>query len=745
MTQSLSMPTPLSVLKQFWGYDQFLPLQQEAVDCILNRQDSVVILPTGGGKSLCFQLPVMLMTGTAVVISPLVALMKDQVDTLCSIGIEAGCYNSAMTSSERQDTIEKLRSGTLKLLYVSPERLGMEDFLVMLEECEIAYFVVDEAHCISQWGHDFRPEYREMGALRHRFPHVSIHAFTATATEPVRHDIARAMALKSPKWLVGSFHRPNLFYRAQYRTNVLTQVCDVLDRHPGEAGVIYCIRRADVDDLAKSLADKGYNVRPYHAGLPDKVRRENQDAFMAETVDIIVATIAFGMGIDRSNIRFVIHTGMPKSVESYQQEAGRAGRDRLEAECILFYSASDLAKWRSIMGPPQSEFDRVGHNKLYEMYVYCQRLGCRHRYLVEYFGQGFEPENCGTCDCCLGEHKPLPDSMLVAQKILSCVYRLQERFGGYYVSQVLKGGKNANVLQNGHDKLSTYGLLQDYKRLDIQSWIEQLVGQDYLEKDPEYSVIKLTSAGKRLLKGEGEVMLTQPAVKDKASKEGRSADRGDSWQGVDKALFEALRHARMTLAQERHVPPYVIFSDVSLREMARLKPTSLQGFRGIKGVGETKLRDLCPYFLQIILEYLGHDGSHGAAVAIERIPHEDSFQPVFRSAKSKNKPIPGRQSRSDTKRQAYEMFAREASLAEVRIETGRTEATVLEYLCDYLQELAITEPEPWLSTNTYEMIAQAFANVGTERMKPVFEYLNGLASYDDIRIARVLWDNRDML
>ncbi len=717
VSSTLAAQDVIPLLRQYWGYESFLPMQQESVDAILNRQDSLTILPTGGGKSLCFQLPALAMPGTSVVISPLVSLMKDQVDTLRGLGISAGLLNNTMSEEERRDTLRQLQEGAFQLLYVAPERFAGEGFFQLLRECPIACFVIDEAHCISQWGHDFRPAYRELGNLRQAFPRAGIHAFTATATPPVQTDIARALHLKNPKTLVGDFERPNLLYRVQYRTNLLKQVCGIIDRYPDEGGIIYCISRKDVEDLTRQLNEQGYDALPYHAGLADGTRTRNQEAFISERVRIVVATVAFGMGIDRSNIRYVIHTGMPKSIEHYQQEAGRAGRDRLPAECVLLYSGADVGKWRTIMGAPATEADQIGLDKLYEMSNYCQRVLCRHKFLVEYFGQAYGKDNCGHCDCCLGEFEVLADSPTVARKILSCVVRVGERFGSHHVAQVLKGSQSERITQFGHETLSTYGLLSEYRQGDIVQWIEQLVNLDYLARDPEYQSLRLTLSGRALLKEGGEISLAKPIrpSKTKASPKTASPDT-DLEQEADRALFEELRRLRREIAAEQRVPPYIIFGDVTLREMARRKPTTLTGFRGLKGVGEAKLASLCPRFLKAILEFLNKTP--------EAIPT----------------PTPA--SRGSSKEEALAMFAAGASFDDVLNATGRTESTVTGYLCDYLRQARITEPEPWLQEETFRRICGSALKLGLERLKPLWEDLAETVTYDEIRVAAILMENR---
>lgn len=587
-----SMPTLTAhdlagLLQRHWGYEGFLPQQEEVIAHVLAGCDSVAILPTGGGKSICYQLPALVMPGLAVVVSPLLALMKDQVDSLVANGIPAATLNSTLSEDETRQVMSNARAGQLKLLYLSPERINAPDVIRLLQEVRVSFIAVDEAHCVSHWGHDFRPDYRQLGFLRQCFPGVAIHAFTATATEAVRQDIAGALALCEPQWVIGNFDRPNLLYRAEYRKNLLQQVRQVLDRHPGEAGVVYCIRRSDVDSLSAALKALGHRVLPYHAGLGAEVRQRHQEAFANEEVDVIVATIAFGMGIDRSDVRFVIHTGMPKAIEHYQQEAGRAGRDRLEAECVLFYGANDLLTWKTILGEPQTQHEELAHAKLNEMYRFCRTLSCRHRFLVQYFGQEFEPLNCGACDVCLGEHAALPDSLVVAQKILSCVVRVKENFGARHVAEVLKGSRNAKVLQYGHDQLSTHGLLATFQLGDITDWIDQLIGLGHLARVGEFQVLKLTPTGRLVMRGERDIQLSMPRQTEKKAARSRGSEAA-VLDSQEEGVFQHLRGWRRTQAEQRGVPPYLILSDATLRELSRHRPATEWALRQIKGIGESK-------------------------------------------------------------------------------------------------------------------------------------------------------------
>ena len=600
------------VLKRHWGYDDFLPGQREAVETVMRGRDSLVIFPTGGGKSLTYQLPGVCRPGVAVVVSPLIALMIDQVEGLRGNGIAAATMNSASDLAEYVDPRRDLREGKLDLLYLSPERLMADDMVELLREARVSFFAIDEAHCISHWGHDFRPGYRALAGLRARFPEIPIHACTATATEAVRADIVQTLGLHDPAILVGGFDRPNLTYRVRRRTRLIDQIGEVLARHRGEGGIIYCIRKAEVDELCAKLVSLGHKAVPYHAGMTADERRKSQQAFSNETADVVVATVAFGMGIDRSNVRYVLHAGMPKSVEHYLQEAGRAGRDGEPAECVLLYSGQDPMVWRTILGEPQSDAERMAHRKLAEMYDVCRSLTCRHRYFVTYFGDAYPHDGCNACDVCLGENEVLGDAVTVARKILACVARIQQQrsgarggapegcgYGARHVAEVLKGSKAGRVAQMGHDRLSTFGLLAEYAVDDIADWIDQLVGTGHLMRLGEWRTLGLTASGTALMRGEGTVALSravktrpaQPAVDDTPSE----------------SLFQSLRALRRDLAAQRGVPPYVIFSDATLRDLARARPLTPTAFRAVKGVGDTKTRTLADMFIAVIASH-AYDG-----------------------------------------------------------------------------------------------------------------------------------------
>ena len=599
----------LAVLERYWGYTAFRPLQREAMDAILARRDSVVVMPTGAGKSLCFQAPALATDGLALVVSPLISLMKDQVDTLVGNGVAAACYHSALTPGQKAGVLDQLRAGRLKLLYVSPERLvgdGAEGFLgrVATGGAPLAFVAVDEAHCISQWGHDFRPEYRQLARLRETFPGVSLHAFTATATARVRRDITEQLALDSPLELVGSFDRPNLTYRVLPRQSLRAQIADVLRRHDGEAGIIYCTSRKDVDQLAAWLKDEGRRAVPYHAGLSDDERHRHQDAFLDEHADVVVATVAFGMGIDRSDVRFVVHAGAPQSLEHYQQESGRAGRDGLEAECVLIVSGADFLKWRTLL-ERSGEWNDQRRALLRDIERYATGVGCRHRHLLAHFGERYGKDDCGACDYCLGELESVPDAPTVARKILSCVARVGQRFGAAHVTNVLRGATSEAVTSRGHDTLSTFGLLRESSVDDVRGFIDQLLGRGLLQQTgDQYPVLALTDDGVALLRDAGAapgLTLARQRRPEPGRGPRRSKAETEGWDGVDRALFERLRALRLEIARARGVPPYVIFHDTTLRELARSRPASLEALRHVYGVGARKAEDLGPAVLDVIL------------------------------------------------------------------------------------------------------------------------------------------------
>ncbi len=595
------------VLSRWWGFDRLRPLQADAIRAALAGRDSLVVMPTGGGKSLCYQLPPLVSESTDVVISPLVALMKDQVDALEAIGYPAAAIHGGMSPEERAAVRDRLAAGELRLLFTAPERLVNSGLIDLLARVGVKRFAVDEAHCISQWGHDFRPEYRQMSVLRDHFPTASIHAFTATATPRVRDDIARQLNLRDPALLVGTFDRPNLVYRVVPRTDRVAQTLTILGRHRGEASIVYCISRKETDQLAARLVAEGLLARPYHAGLNAKERHRTQEAFARETIDVVVATVAFGMGIDRSDVRLVLHTSLPKSLEAYQQETGRAGRDGLAAECLLLYSSADVFSWESLVRKSAAESDLDPDEQerliasqaehLHAMRRYAQAARCRHAALSEYFGQVYSAPSCGACDVCLGETENLPDATVVAQKILSCVARVQERFGVRHVCEVLRGANTDAVRRFGHERLSTFGLLAALDQRAAENLVHQLLDQELLGRTGgDRPVVTLNDRSWEVLRGGREVVLLEPRTrKAKASQ----ADT-DDWRGVDRDLFERLRKWRRQIAEARGKPAWTILDDKALRAIAREKPDSPAALLRCKGIGEKRLADFGSEILDLV-------------------------------------------------------------------------------------------------------------------------------------------------
>jgi ATP-dependent DNA helicase RecQ len=709
------------VLKTYWGYDSFLPLQLEAMQCVIDDRDSLVVLPTGGGKSMCYQAPALCREGLAVVVSPLIALMKDQVDGLLACGIPAAAINSAMSGDERRDVVRQIESGRLRLLYVSPERLLSAKTIEFLQTCPVSFFAVDEAHCISAWGHDFRPEYRDLNLLRQSFPDAAVHAYTATATDRVRSDIAEQLGLRQPTLLVGDFHRPNLHYHVAHRERGLNQVCSVLDRFRGQSGIVYCITRADVEKTCNLLREMGYSVQPYHAGMTDEDRTLNQDAFLTEQADVIVATIAFGMGIDKSNVRCVIHFGMPKSLENYQQESGRAGRDGVEAECWLLHSGGDLMTWKRVIQDGQGQARDTAEASLQRINSYCTSVTCRHASLVEHFGQTWNHGACGACDVCLGKLEVVADALTIGQKILSCVYRVKERFGAGYVSNVLAGSREKRILNNRHDQLSTWGILSEYRKQDVRQWIEQLINQGFLVQEREYQMLHITDMGHVLLQGNSTPTLLTP-IREPRSQTPTSVL--DSWEGVDLELFEVLRALRRAEGEACSVPSYIIFSDATLRDMSRRRPSTVERFLDIHGVGQQKSASFGPQFVNAIIIYCQE---HNVALDVD----PQSVEPLS----SSTNPSAGAL-------QSFPLFDQGLTVEQIAEQMQLAISTTNQYLEAYIHVRGISDVTRWISEYELEQIQVIAQYAGTARLKPIHEALHSRVPYETIRIAIACLKNR---
>jgi ATP-dependent DNA helicase RecQ len=596
------MPSPEAVLTSTFGYKSFRGAQQQIIEHLCADANALVVMPTGGGKSLCFQIPALCRGGLTVVVSPLIALMQDQVQALCQLGVAAAALHSNLAADDAQEIRSKCRRGLISLLYVAPERLMTEAFLEFLKKLDIRLFAIDEAHCVSQWGHDFRPEYLALGQLAELFPGVPRVALTATADEPTRNEIVTRLQLEPCAKFVAGFDRENIRYQVQVKDSPRKQLLDYIKtEHPQDAGIVYCISRKRVEALAEYLCEQGINALPYHAGLSAGVRERNLNTFIREEGVVVVATIAFGMGIDKPNVRFVAHLDLPRSIESYYQETGRAGRDGLPADAWMLYGLADVVTQRSMIEGSDSPLERkyLEQRKLSSLLGYAETTACRRQVLLRYFGEDRQG-GCGNCDTCL-EPPESWDGSTAARQALSCVYRTGQRFGASYIIDVLRGMKNERITRFGHDALTTYGIGAELSANEWSSIVRQLVSFGYLSVDVEgFGSLRLTEESRGVLNGEVPVRFrrdTRPAAKKTSE---RSKKTTAHLSAMDEKLFEALRALRLELAHAQKIPPYVIFHDKTLVEMAVLKPSNLQEMQFVSGVGASKLERYGKQFLDVV-------------------------------------------------------------------------------------------------------------------------------------------------
>ena len=727
------MPTPASILKNIFGYDTFRPLQLEVIENVLAHRDTLAIMPTGGGKSLCYQIPALLFDGLTVVVSPLISLMKDQVEQLRALGVPALFLNSSLSPEEYQDNIGFLRRGEIKLLYVAPETLLTPRLFSLLGELKIACLTIDEAHCISEWGHDFRPEYRQLVEVRHRFPEAVCLALTATATVRVRADICKMLGFTTSNEFVASFNRDNLYIEVVPKRDAFIQTIHFLEKHKDQSGIIYCFSRRQVDELTQALVNKGYSALPYHAGLEDPERRHNQEAFSRDDAQIIVATIAFGMGINKSNVRFIVHYDLPKSIEGYYQEIGRSGRDGLPAHCLLLYSYADAAKLRYFINQKEGEERQVSDQHLEAMVRYAEdEINCRRKPLLNYFGEAYSALNCGNCDNCTAEPPSLTDITIPAQKFLSCVKRTGERFGAAYVVEVLLGSKAEKVVKYGHDKVSTYGIGRELNKKQWMHLARQLVQLGYLNQDGEFRVLSLTGKAVTALRDRTGIMGQLQEVEERASKKANRAELE-----YNHALFALLRARRKELADAAAVPPYVIFSDRTLVEMAAYFPQSKESLLQISGIGRVKLNQYGDIFLELIISYCQK----------HNIGEKD--QPRPRGKRTVGPSFDGEAfdgGKSDANRRymiVSEAFVNGETIQDLCARFMVQPATILDHLARYVMAgNKLTRSSDLLAFSSLTpaqqaSVVEAFTELGTDYLKPVFDKLNGTVNYDELKIMRL--------
>lgn len=705
-------------LKTVFGFSEFRQPQQEVIERVVAGEDVFLVMPTGGGKSLCYQLPALHRPGVAIVVSPLIALMKDQVDGLRANGVRAAFLNSSLTGAEAGQVFQQLDAGTLDLLYVAPERMMTADFLERIESLNPSLFAIDEAHCISHWGHDFRPEYTQLGRLRQLFPRVPIVAMTATADPETRQDILLHLGITGAKVFVAGFDRPNITYTVVPKQKPMAQLASFLAGRRGEAGIIYALSRKRVEQVAERLQEAGFSAAPYHAGLADNERKRVQDAFRTDDLRIVVATVAFGMGIDKPNVRFVVHFDLPKSIESYYQETGRAGRDGLPSEALLLFGMGDVMTARKLIENSENpERVRIELQKLNAMVSYAEGLTCRRRALLVYFGDQQE-HDCGNCDICTDPPERF-DATIPAQKALSCVFRTGESFGMLYVIEVLRGSRNQRLLNLKHDKLSTYGIGSDTSAVEWENIFRQLIHLGYLAQDfSRFGALKLTPAARKVLKGEAAVIVGRP--RDAVQTVEKAKKRAGGRRDYDQAMFDALRATRKQIADSARVPPFVVFSDATLAEMARFKPTEPAALLQISGVGEHKLRQYGIQFMACI-----------AAYALDTKPQNTDAVAEQDLALSL----------TPTQRETLALYRAGLDLAGIAVRRGLTRSTIAAHLEELHALGADVNLLRSVDQATIQLIQSRIKDVGCVNMSLIKEGLPETVNYDDIRLVRAAWNS----
>ena len=720
MSSPSDLLTSATILKNTFGYDTFRPLQREVIENVLAGRDTLAVMPTGGGKSLCYQIPALLLNGLTVVVSPLISLMKDQVEQLRAFGVPSLFLNSSLSPQAYQENMEYVRNGEVKLLYLAPETLLTPRILALLDSVQVDLLTIDEAHCISEWGHDFRPEYRQLVAVRRRFPEAVCLALTATATSRVRQDIRGTLKFTTTNEFIASFNRQNLYIEVAHKQDAFAQTVQMLKRYRDQSGIVYCFSRKQVDELAGYLASKGYSVRPYHAGLEDSERRRNQEAFIRDDAQIIVATIAFGMGINKPDVRFVIHFDLPKSIEGYYQEIGRAGRDGLPAHCLLLYSYADVAKLSYFIDQKSGAEKRVAIEHLNAIVRFAEdEIGCRRKPLLNYFGESVSADNCSNCDNCTSAPTPLSDITILAQKFLSCVKRADEKFGAGHITDILLGSENEKVLRWEHNRLSTYGIGKELTKKQWMHIARQLLTMGYLKQDGEYHTLSLTPRAMEALRKREKIM----GILQEAEREKKAGKKQKGEIEYNHALFALLRQRRKEIADEAGVPPYVIFPDRTLIEMAAYTPQSISRLLKISGVGQVKLRQYGDAFLEVVRQYCE---KHGLKENPKATPPQKS------DANRRYRIVAEAYNAGETV---------EGLMARYQVTAG----TILDHFARYLsagnklRDGADLRAPSSVAPEQQQAAFAAFDEIGPAFLKPVYDRLDGAVNYDELKILRLLY------
>lgn len=706
------------ILKKVFGFQSFRLNQEEIIMNVLTGKDVFAVMPTGGGKSLCYQLPAKIMNGTAVVISPLISLMKDQVDAAVENGISAAFINSSLAPEETAAVYRRLRNNSIELLYIAPERFAMSNFLETLKGVSVSLFAIDEAHCISEWGHDFRPHYLSLSNITKIFHKVPVAAFTATATRKVQDDIIAKLGLRTPFTVRASFNRQNLFYIVKAKRELTSQIMEVLKKHAGEPGIIYRITRDSVDGLSDFLSSQGIKSLPYHAGLEQERRKANQEAFSKDEVNVIVATIAFGMGIDKSNVRFVIHADLPKNIESYYQETGRAGRDGEPADCILFFGREDIPKIRYFIDQITDDTERdVAMKKLNQIVRYASHNVCRRRQLLGYFGEDYMDKNCSACDICTGKVEKV-DITIDAQIFMSGMSRTGQRFGIMHIIDVVTGADTKRVRELGHDKIKTFGAGKDKDKNHWRFIADELLAQDVIYQDGSaYPVLKMSEKGKNILLGKEKVS----ALKREETKKKPRKGKWSVFEDYDKTLFERLRTLRKRFADEQQVPPYIIFSDKTLHEMCTRYPAVLREMVAITGVGDAKLERYGDDFIKEIKTYLEENPD----ISIQ----ENRFSDIP-AGRADKKP------KGETFEKTYELFKKGLSIKEIAKARNLAESTITSHIEQVIMEGKDINIDRLVNPDNRDKISKLFLTLQSWQLNPVIEHFKGAVNYQDAKIVR---------